>query len=234
MVALESLPGRPSRLPEYQNCLLDSASQARIPRQLFPWIAATRPDIRTRQLRRAESATSCRRSTLMSAPCALIAGFEFFHRETCIARRAMRDVLPVVILKDRQACGNLAKSHVCRTADPIRIWEIVQDRLSNGSGDAIVLLLWSLGHELHTLWQRAASEGRCYRSLVGTGFRHDDFKSAGRSRLIHRRNFIRAASGSLPNCSPISGQLRPSRTNLSISLTSIRPASSSCSLRALK
>src|SRR5262249_19951890 len=67
-----------------------------------------------------------------------------------------------------------------------------------------------------------------------TGFRADDFTELCRKRLIHRRNLIRAASGSFASSSPTSDHLRPSRTSVSIRLTSACPASSRCWLRALK
>jgi hypothetical protein len=67
-------------------------------------------------------------------------------------------MLPVVILDDGSTRGNLANPHVSRTSNPVGIGEAAQNRLLNGGGEAIVLLLRGFVHELHTLWQRSAGD----------------------------------------------------------------------------
>ena len=145
----------------------------------------------------------------------------------------MGNVLPIVIFNDSPPSAYLAEFCISRTSNPIGIGKLVEDGLSNGGGDAIVLLLRSFGHELHTLCQRTSRSRRFFRPIGYSGFRGKGLREAGKNRLTHRRNFIRAASGSLPKCSPISDQLSPSRTYFNILLTSICPASSSCSPREL-
>ena len=67
----------------------------------------------------------------------------------------MRNVLPVFVLNDRPPRRDFAELRGARATNPIRIRKVLENRLVDGGGDPVVLLLGSFGHRLHTLWQRS-------------------------------------------------------------------------------
>src|SRR5579863_2654362 len=152
-----------------------------------------------------------------------------------IAGRAVRNVLPRIILDQIAPSRYLLHHRVAGASFALRVGEVAKNRVLDRVLEALVSFFRRVFHRLMDIM---AANRPC-----PTGFHSSIFSTAcvggpavirERTRLAHLPKRMREGSDRLPICRPISSHVSPSSASLSISLTSPRPSFVSRSARSLK